>query len=109
MVWTVFKIVIGIPSSITNSDTYLWIFDNEKYEQKQQEEAERKAQFRELRIRECKILVQAKKDIIPIKIQRGLLRGYTEEKAVKYAYSDIEKDEERCNKKGILPYKENED
>jgi len=109
MVWTVFKIVIGIPSSIINSDTYLWLFNNEKYEQKKLEKAERKAQFFELRMRECKILVQAKKDIIPIEIQRGLLRGYTEEKALKYAYRDIEKDEKRCNKNGILPYKENED
>lgn len=108
-IWMVIKILIGIPKEIANSDTYLWLFDTEKYEQKQQEEGQRKLDFLELRIRECKILVQAKKDIIPIKFERYLLRGYTEEKATKYAWMDIDKDESLCDEKGTSPYKDRRD
>jgi hypothetical protein len=104
--WMGIKFLISIPNEIVNSDTYLWLFDSEKYEQKQQEKGQRKLEFLELRIRECKILIQAKKDIIPIKIERYLLRGYTEEKATKYAWMDIEKDESLCNEKGTSPYKD---
>lgn len=105
-IWMVIKILIGIPTEIANSDTYLWLFDSEKYEQQQQEKTQRKSDFLELRIRECKILVQAKKDIIPIEFERYLMYGYTEEKAAKYAWKYIEKDESLCNEKGTSPYKD---
>lgn len=109
VIWVVIKMLIGVPSNIANSDTYLWIFDNEKYDLKQQEKRQNKQDFLNIKKQKCEILIQAKKDIIPLEMKRYLLHGYSYEKATRYAYKDIEKDEKLCTDKGISPYKNRRD
>jgi hypothetical protein len=95
-----------LPNKIKNSGTYLKNFETEKYNQLQKNELLKKEKILELRKKECAILVQAKKDIVPLKIERYVLKGYKRDIATEMASYDIDESVIKCAKKGIAPYDE---
>lgn len=98
-----------IPEKIINNKIYIKYFDKEKYEKIEEEAGYKKAKLSELRRKECAILVQAKKEIMPIKIEKYVLKGYSIEKAQKKVILNFEESEIECKRNGISPYIENFD
>ena len=102
------KAVYEMPSKIKNNETYMKYFDEKKYLQLQNKKNEHKANLLKLRKEQCGILIQAQKDIVPIKIEIYILKGYTREEAVRMATRKIKKNVKKCQEHGFLPYYESD-
>lgn len=98
------KALYDLPQSVKTNETYMKYFDTEKYNELQKNEALKKQKILELRKKECAILVQAKRNIVPLKIEIYVLKGYEREKATRKATYDINESEIKCAKKGLSPY-----
>ncbi len=107
LIWiSIIKALSDLPNSIKSNETYMKYFDTEKYDELKRLESLLKQKILEIKKKECAILIQAKKDIIPLKIERYVLNGRKLEDATRLATYDLSDDELKCEKYGIAPYEE---
>lgn len=91
-------------SDISKSEIYMQTFKHDRWVQQKAEAEVFHAKLEILDKRECKLLMKARLEAIPIDFDRNMLFGMDKSTAEKFANLGIKEDQEMCDEFGISPY-----
>lgn len=91
-------------SNILNSNIYQRTFRHADYEQRQRDITELVAKLDKLNRMECAIQVEARQATLQIEIERNILTGMNETRAIRNVNHEFEMDVRLCVEHGISPY-----
>ena len=91
-------------SNILNSNIYQRTFRHDAYEQRKREVSELVLKLDKLNRMECAIQIEAKQATLQIEVERNILTGMNEARAIRNANHEFEMDVRLCIEHGISPY-----
>lgn len=91
-------------SNIVNSNIYQRTFHHEAYEHRQRDISKLVAKLDKLNRMECAIQIEARRATLQIEIERNILIGVNEARAIRNANHEFEIDVRLCIEHGISPY-----